>query len=169
MRIFGAVLIAAAFLGAGLTYMHTKKRRIKALRDLIAALERIQGELSARNTPLSELWELALERAQGAAKDFFETLSDSMRRLGQVDFTSLWKEAAKIHLCVLDTDELEEFIRLGDMLGRYALAEQLNALKLCCAGLRKGLETAQSDYPGQRRLGLGLGTAAGLLLIIVLL
>ena len=169
MRWAGALLIFLAFAGFGAAFALAKKRRIDALRGMCAALELMNGELSARLTPLPELCGLLAGRASGAAGEFLGLLAASLPGLGERDFSALWREAAERSLGSLSGAELSEITRLGDIVGRYELAEQTRALELCLAELRNCLRAAQSAYPGEKKLGFGLAAAAGALLVVVLL
>lgn len=168
MRIAGAALILAAFVAAGLGAVGGKKRRIGVLRSLTGALERMEGELDTRVTPLPELCRL-LSADGGQAGAFFAAVAASLDRLDRLTFSQLWREAGEACLGALEPEEREELDRLGQILGRYALPEQTAAIRACRAALRGRLEAAERAYPEQRRLSLGLGASAGLLLIIVLL
>ena len=112
---------------------------------------------------------LLSERAGGQAGTFFTLLSASLEQLGQESFSRLWSRAAEAALGCLNLEEIEEISGLGLILGRCELGRQLAALDSCTAVLRTNLREAEGAYPGQRRLSLGLGGAAGALLIIVLL
>ena len=162
-------MILAACMAAGYTYIQGKKRRIETLVNLCEALELMAGELDMRITPLPELCRLLGEKARGEASAFFKMLSKSLKRLGATEFSQLWREAAESSLKALSGEEQREIERLGKVLGRYALDEQLSAIKACRAALRTGTEQARASYPGERRLGLGLPAAAGILLIITLI
>lgn len=168
MKILGGALIFLGFLAAGLVHTSAEKKRIETLCQLVLALELMEGELSARRTPLPELTALLANRSTGQAGAFFRQLADSMEQLGDRSFDTLWSRAAE-NLNALDRGEREELIRLGPVLGRFEMDKQLAALGCCCSALREALRGAQSRYPDKQRLSLGLTAAAGALLIIALL
>lgn len=169
LKYIGAVLIFSALIGGAVIYLISQRRRVQTLSGLCAALDMAAGELSARAAPLPLLFELLGQRCEGAAAEFFHTLSGSMDRLGDEELFSLWQGAAEKNLACLNTAEREEIARLGGVLGRYEMEAQLSALHSCEAVLRASLEQARADYPNRRRLGIGMTAAAGALLVIVLL
>ncbi len=169
MKLLGAALILAACLGAGAVYALAKRQRMETLQGLWGALGLMEGELETRLSPLPELVRLAAAEAQGQAGAFLDSLSGRLDRLGEAEFAQLWREAAEEQLSALNPEEREEICRLGLVLGRYELEKQLAALGACRAILRTGLDEAVLRYPGEKRLGLGLGAAAGALLVIALL
>lgn len=169
MRYFGALMIFLASSGAGLIFLRAKKKRLAGIKNIYFALELLHAELVTRASPLPELCRLLEARSQGAAADFFGGLSGAMSELGERDFASIWRENARESFACLNSAELDEICRLGDVLGRYELQEQASALELCLTYLRSCQATAESNYPSEKKLGLGLTMAAGLLLIVVLL
>lgn len=169
MRLWGAALILTACLGAGLLRTASVRRRMETLRGLCGALELAEGELETRLTPLPELVRLLAGRSSGQTGDFFRLLDASFGFLGAEDFAALWSRAAATALTALSSADREELVRLGQVLGRFELDRQLAALEACVRALRGELEAARVRYPGDRRLSLGLGAAAGALLIVVLM
>ena len=161
-------MILAACFGAGTMVSQVKKQRIETLRGLCAALELMEAELGTRLSPMPELVGLLAGKMGGQTGAFFSHLSSLMEKLGAEDFSALWQEAANAMLDALDAADLDELCRLGHILGQYELDKQLAAVRLCAAALRSGLDAAEKEYPGEKRLGLGLSTAAGALLIIAL-
>ena len=169
MRYIGAAMILASSACLGFIFSRSKKRHIEALRGMCGAFEIMAGELETRITPIPEVCVLLSKRCTGTAENFFTDLAASLDSLGDRDFAELWTAAAEKSLAVLNAQELDEVLALGNIIGRYELSEQTRALHICLNTLRTALDTAQREYPGEKKLGLGLTTAAGVLLIVVLL
>lgn len=169
LQYFGAVLIFTSSLAFGLVYSIGRKKHLETLENMCRALELVHGELAARATPLPELCQLLSNRAKGKAADFFKSLSLALPRLGVEEFSQLWQEAAERELKSLSRAELWDIIALGSIVGRYELSEQLSALRSTICVLQGCKESARSAYPGEKRLGLGLSAASGVLLIVLLL
>ncbi len=169
MKYLGAALILAGCLAAGLMYAGEKRRRLSTLTSLCAALELMAGELETKLSPLPEICSFLAGRTEGETGDFFAELTASLTRLGGAEFAQLWREAAKKCLVSLAAVELDELGRLGAILGRYTLDEQLSALRACGAYMTEAAQRAEKSYPEQRRLGLCLSATAGILLIIALM
>ena len=105
---------------------------------------------------------------RSAAEQYRDSPAEEIRlRVGRVPTILICGEERS--LGSLSGAELSEITRLGDIVGRYELAEQTRALELCLAELRNCLRAAQSAYPGEKKLGFGLAAAAGALLVVVLL
>ena len=169
MRGIGAALAVLAFLWAGIRTVKSKKERITALWELELALELLRGELESRAPALPELCGFLRRRTAGTAQKLFSALDELLPVLGEEAFSTLWRSAVKKSCTMLEPVERAELAELGDVLGRYELQTQTERLRCCIMALRAHREEAQQNYPGQRRLCLGLSAAAGLLLAILFL
>lgn len=169
MRWLGAILIVLAGLCSGAIYSGEKKQRLRGLEDICTALELMSGELQTRLSSLPELCNELKDRSEGAVQIFFNNLSKSFNRLGETEFSSLWDENARENLKILNDEELRQVSSLGKVLGRCEVERQLEALTSVISYMRTSLENARKTYPQEKKLGLGVGTAAALLLALVLL
>lgn len=163
----GAVLLAAFFFA--LETMGEKKRRIAILQELCRALEQLKAELSVHLTPMPELLSSLAEKTRGSVSLFFRAVLDAMPGLGERAFYEIWSAAASAQMKELTEPELVELMKLGEILGRYELGEQLLAVEDCLGELRSALEAHCGAYPNERRLIFGLSLAGGFFLTIVLL
>ena len=169
MRWLGAIFIILAGVCSGAIYTSEKKQRLRMLEDICAAFELMAGELQTRLSSLPEVCEALKDRTEGAVHNFFNNLSLSFDRLGETEFSKLWDENAKICLPMLNDEELRQLSSLGKVLGRCEVERQLESLTAVISYLRTSLENARNAYPQDRKLGLGVGTAAALLLALGLL
>jgi ABC-type Fe3+-hydroxamate transport system substrate-binding protein len=82
-----------------------------------------------------------------------------------MSFSQAWEQA----LSVCDRSERAMLRDLGEVLGRYGSAEQLQAVERC----RQSLEQARAEAARERRekgrLYVGLSTVGGLLAAVLLL
>lgn len=165
----GAALILLACLAAAWRLTQEQTKRLRALQELSAALERLGADMSLRLTGLPELTEALAQSAPGAAGRFFCTLREALSELGEKPFAVLWAETLRSALPELGREELDALLRLGETLGRYELNEQLAAIELCRAALERGAALLRDALPERRRLAYGLLGAAGALLCILLI
>lgn len=165
----GAALILCACLTAAGLLTCEQRQKLNALRDLSAALERLQAELSLRATGLPEISATFAKECRGAAARFFRALCEEMADLGERPFSAIWEGAARSALPELRGEELDVFCRLGETLGRYELQSQLAAIELCRSSLERDAALLADALPERRRLAFGLLGAAGALLCIILM
>ena len=163
MNLCGAALVLLGCLYGAVSMTREQKRRVAALREMDAALERL------RLSGLPDLTALLAGSSHGAAARFFTCLHGLLSELGNKPFHVLWETAVERSLQELSAEDRSELLRLGECLGRYELAEQLKALDACRAQLGRSIEARRSGLTDQRRLIFGLWLAAGGLLCIVLL
>ena len=169
MSYLGAALILLGSLAAAGRFIEEQRRRLCALRDMCAALERLRAELSLRAAGLPELTKLLAESSDNAAGRFFSALREALPQLGEHSFSELWTGCVSMTLPELSDVERTALRRLGETLGRYELSEQLGALERCRAALMESVESLSEALPEKRRLTFGLLGAAGALLCICLL
>jgi len=168
-RVLGFLLLQAAALLFFRQYRQRGKRRLDTLRSFADMLEHLRGILEADSPPMPELLQTLLRRCRGEAGEFIETLSRSMDMLGACSFYELWRQALREQNGLLDPDLLYELEALGEVLGRYELSVQLEAVDLCRAMLLKALNTLQKEQPQASRLTLALLLSGTLMLGIVLI
>lgn len=166
-RIFGACMIMGSFLYSGINIVNTKKERICALREIIHALRQLHAELNARLSPLPEITGRLSKTKGKYAPVFFSEISAALIHLGEISFGEIWRNAADKSLGCIGTPEKEELKRLGNMLGTYELAEQLNAILLCCTFLEEKLSCFEKKLSEQERTYIGICSVLGVLVAVV--
>lgn len=169
MHWLGAIMIVTAGIYAGIIYISEKRQRLIELENICGALEMMGGELQTSLSSLPEVCNALKNRSEGAAKELFVNLGKSFDRLGETEFSKLWDENVKTVLKMLSSEEIRQVSALGKVLGRCEVEHQLESLDGVVLFLRTNLEAARNAYPQERKLGIGVGAAAALLLALGLL
>ena len=169
MKIAGIGAIISAFFLLSLTLTGNKKAEINCLAELCTGFALIRAELGTRLTPMPELLGLLEEQCAGEARGFFRAVGTALPLLEERDFSSLWSMAADKALCCLSQRELDTVKKVGTVLGKYELSEQLAVIGSCLTELKAGEERLRVAYPQTRKLFFGLSAAAGGFIIILLL
>lgn len=169
MSPIGAVLILAACVLAALRMVREETARLQTLRELSAALARLQAEMSLHLTDLPRLAQSLAGESTDRAGRFFAELYAKLDMLGEKSFSQLWEESVSETLPELGTENRAVFLRLGQTLGRYELGEQLAAIEECRTALDRSASRLAQSMPERRRLAFGLWSAAGALLCILLI
>ena len=169
MRALGCAMIAAACLLYCLEYARAQSARLRELSSVAAMLMLMESELAARLTPLPELVSLLEPVASEPAKAFLALLTESLDRLGEESFGSIWSDCVRRAFRELKEDERAELERLGASLGRYDIGSQLHAVRQCAEALSRSEERCRSELPDRRKLHMGLACTGAALLVIVLL
>lgn len=169
MKGMGIAAIISAFFLLALDMTGRRKAQIRCLAELCRGLELIRAELGTRLTPMPELLTLLEEQCAGEAGSFFQAVKAALPLLDQRDFASLWSLAADEFLRSLGPREMDSVKKLGAVLGKYELSEQLTANDSCLAELKAKENQLREGYPQSRKLFFGLSAAAGGFIIILLL
>ena len=169
MKVLGIGAIISAIFLLALNLTGRKKAEIDCLAELCRGLELIRAELGSRLTPMPELLGLLEAQCTGEAGNFFRAVGNALPLLEEKDFASLWNQAAEELLRCLNQRELETVKKVGAVLGKYELSEQLTVIGACLSELRAGEERLREAYPQTKKLFFGLSAAAGGFIIILLL
>ena len=146
-----------------------KRRKLENLRVFCEMLQQLSGILASAAPPMPELLKILLQRSQGEARLFTERLFRSMDMLGEKSFQELWNRALTEASFPFSDDILAELEALGDVLGRYDLDAQLQALEACREKLQKHAELLQDELPRASRITFGLLLTSTLMIGILLL
>lgn len=169
MRMLGAVLILLSSFLFALQILREKKERIRALIELGHSLKLMRGELTLHASPLPDLLNTVARLSAGVSERLFREMAEALDRLGEESFAGLWRE--KVLLCCrcLPSEAREELIRLGSILGRFSLEDQLQGLERCSQVFSCKTEELDRSLFSFRRMTCGLCFSGGAFLVIILL
>ncbi len=164
MKLLGGLLLTAAGLLSGLLAAGSLSQRLSQCRALCQMLRLMAFSLERFLTPLPELFSDLSGRLPGRAGQLCREVSQGLENTGQ-GFFLIWQEA----VAPLPTREQEILLPLGHVLGQYGAEEQIGAVS---AGLREMTALCDELDAGAReksRVYIGLCTAGGLMLAVLLI
>ena len=168
-KLLGALLVLAGGLIWALLCVETGRKRMECLTQLASDLERLSCELDTGDRPLPELIHMLSENGGVQSRDFFVRLENSLWRMGDVEFRSLWREAAERCSVPLNRTERYALGNLGAFLGRYSRQRQTEAIAECGKLLKKSAQEMRDQWPNRTRLSFGLGAGGALMIVLALL
>lgn len=168
-RLTGAALIVAAFVSVGAAMINDRKQRLNALSALCSMLTYFCGEMETRLVPLRQAAEGFDAGKNENVSRFVLRVCGGLDALGDRSFREIWCAAADETLCCLAPDELAEIKKLGSTLGVYTLSEQLSALSLCRDRLERSLTHGRERLRDYKSTCMGVCSALGILLAVVLI
>ncbi len=163
MKLLGGFLIAAAGVWSG--FLAAGKLSASAARcgSWCRMLELLSFELVRFLTPLPELFASLAERLDGAAGETCGSVAEDLRT--GLGFRAAWRSATEN----VPREERELLLPLGDVLGRFGAEEQA----ACADAVRErmnGLWKSRRRELGRRsRVCVGVGSALGLMLAVLLM
>ena len=169
LRLAGAVLLAAGPALIGFHAAGRLARRPRLLRELIAALEQMEREISFRLTPLPELFLRLAEEYSGPVGTLFGCCVRDMDDLGQRSLSQIWRQALGEASLDLDGRGLRALEELGEVLGRYDGDGLQGALRQACGELTAAAEEAERERDQKGRMDQVLGLTSGAFLVILLI
>lgn len=167
-KLTGAGMILTASVWTGLREALRLRGSHKALRDLLAALNLLETEISFAAVPFAPLCRRGAEISAGGLRRFFEYLA---REAARPEFQSagLTRRAAAEAGLTLSNAALEPMERLFDNFGRWDREGQLDQLRLTRRALELQ-EAALREGLGDRCRGCGiLGFCGGAAVLVMVL
>lgn len=165
----GAVLLAAGPAVIGFHAARRLARRPRLLRELAAALEQMEREISFRLTPLPELFVRLSQEYSGPVGALFSCCARDMDDLGQRSLSQIWRQALTEATLDLDSRGQRALEELGEVLGRYDGDGLRGALRQTCGELTAAAEEAERERERKGRMDQVLGLTTGALLVILLM
>lgn len=164
MSWLGALLVTAAGFCMGLSGSRELGNTVRRREQLCWLLERLAGELESFNSPLPELFGALEHSFDGELRLLCRHVAEGIT--GAVEpFGLIWAGA----LAYLPRLERQMLLPLGSVLGRYGTAEQLPAIFRCRREMERALQEARDRRRELGRVYIGLGTAGGLMLAVLLI
>lgn len=169
VRLAGAVLLAAGPAVTGFCAAGRLARRPVLLRELAAALEQMEREISFRLTPLPELFAGLSRTCEGPVGALFAGCAREMEHLGRQPMARIWRQALEEADLDLTDRGLRAMEELGEVLGRYDGEGLLAALGQARSELAAAEAAAREELERKGRMEQVLGLTAGGLLAILLI
>jgi len=129
----------------------------------------MRAELDTSASSMEEILAAVKDILVPPAAAFVHMMAESMGRLGEDSFESLWRQALDYCFPQLDAAVAKSVRQLGNVLGRYELSQQLRELDNAIIITAKRAEELSARLPSEKRLALGLSGALGLMLVIILI
>lgn len=167
LRLMGAVLVAGGGALAGLLAVMRLQERVRTLSSFLGALELMESEIRFRLTPVPELLEFLIPRTGEPACSFFRVCRKEWEKREEESFSRIWQKGLEILLPAVP--EREVLGQLGEILGRYDVEGQRQAIAYVRRRLELLLRQAEEERRSRGRAYLASGVAAGLCSAVILL
>lgn len=169
MNLIGAVLILLGCTAAGIMKANGIGETDKTYSALISVLVLMKGEISSRAAALDDVLMTCSGAVSGDAARFIETVLGNFSRLGEESFCHIWSGAAESCLQSASRKVLSSVSALGGSLGRYDSAIQCTAVDRCIAEISAEQKSLRETLAANKRMYVGMGSAVGLIIAIVLI
>lgn len=168
IKLAGTGMILAASLWAGLHAALRLRRTHEALRELLAALEVMAGEIAFASVPFVPLCRRAGEGRHGPVRGFFDAMAL------EASCPDANAEGRTRRLCaeaglILPASALLPLERLFDGFGRYDREGQLRQLRLASAELTRLTDELSAQLENRCRTYTLLGLSAGAAVLILVI
>ena len=169
MNLIGAMLIMLSCTAAGIMKARSLSELDKTYGTLIAMLTLIKNEIVTLSAPLDEAFERAAGLANGDVGRFMSQVRRDFEKLGEDSFCGIWCSAAR-KICKVCQRERFRLLRSWEQaLERYDSTMQCTAIDRCINEISLEHQTLRLSLSSNKRMYIGIGSATGLIIAIVLI
>lgn len=170
IKLLLSILIVVAGVGAGQMKARTYRNRIVHLQDFLTAMKVVEAEMKYRMDPLPQIFTKISQMKTGMAGEFFAQTAVFLQVDFAHDFGECWNTA--LHQ-VYGESSLTETDRqiisdLGIELGKTDMDSQMGLFARASSLLEAQVTEAAEDKKTKGRMYQSLGTAIGVLVVIIL-
>ena len=163
------ILLAGAV--AGKLKAKVLDNRVIHLRELITALKVLESEMKYRLDPLPELLIRLGSARESLVNEFFETAGRLLNQRTGRDLSLCWEEAVETvyRESALCKEDRQILIDLGTGLGKTDLVSQEGLFRRTFSILEAQSAKAEEEKKTKGKMYQSLGTAVGILIVILLI
>lgn len=165
MEWLGALMVAGAGVLAGLLGAGELEKTVRRREELCWFLDRLSGELEGFCRPLPELFGHLGAVCTGKSGELCRRVAECLAAPERDAFETVWHRS--LEHC--PRRERQILLPLGSVLGRSAVETQLPAIALCRREMERALSEAREKRRDMSRVYIGLGTAGGVMLAVLLI
>lgn len=137
--------------------------RARILNGFEKALYRMKAELNSYGLSIPEL----MQRMGDV--ELFSSIAKEIEKEGPMGFAEEWKRCIDHNSGYLTDAEHHEIAALGEILGRYELAEQLTAVQNVITILNQGKEETKKKLSSVSKLYMGTSLSLSAMLVVLLI
>ena len=169
MNFIGAMLIFAGCTAAGIMKARSLGELDRCYTSLISAFTLLKSEICSRAEALDAALRICSGAASGDAEKFLQAVEAGFACLGEKSFRDIWSGAADSCLGGMPVRPLSAVKAIGGSLGRYDAAMQCTSLERCINDIAAEQKALRETLNENKRMCVGIGGAAGLIIAIVLI
>ena len=167
LRLIGALCVIGGAAIEGFRMVSQRRRQLSEWSEMLEAVYVMERELRCREPELEQLLEYLARQKNGPVEACFLACRQGMTALGQHGFAEIWRESLMGAGLSIPGRELEPFLDLGKVLGRYDRETQCAALLRVAEESGERLRRAREALRGQDKLYMTLSIAGGILLVVL--
>lgn len=165
------IFIILAGVGIGLLKAKTYENRVYHLQELITTLKVMESEMKYRLDPLPDLFLRISKVKNGMSAALLETAGTLLKNQTARDLPECWKEAVETAYreSALNKEDKRILADLGIELGRTDMESQSGMFQRTLSLLEAQAAEAAGEQKVKGKMYKSLGTAIGILIVILLI
>lgn len=169
MRLIAAGMIVFSCAALGIMKAHGLTELDRMYSSLISALELIKSEICTSHAPLDSALSLVMQSSDKSVEPFFGAVISGLSELGDSSFCDIWTASVQSELTALPKSCVQSLVSLGNSLGRYDADMQKCAIERCSVQLEVARSELRAAAVASKRMYVGTGASAGLIIAIIML
>lgn len=163
-------MIILAGTGLGFSSACCLTQRLKALNMCMQMAVYLKGEIRYGRLSLKDAFADGAENLFGVYQDFFLAVSRRLDQNTDKTFSQIFTECGKLYLGELEltSEELDEFLSLGNRLGYLDVEMQCRQLELYESSLTQHIQEIRAQLPEKKKVYQSLGLLGGLLAAVLI-
>lgn len=168
LKLIGAVFVLLGSAWCGIGAVGRLRERTRTLERLRGAFCCLEEELAFRLTPLPALLERLSQREDGRVSRFFRETLEGLCADPEGGLRQSWRRAMVRQLPMLQEEERQVLLEVGETLGRYDVQAQRQVLRQAMDRLEDCRRRAGQEEHRLGRVYAALSLAGGAAVILVL-
>lgn len=171
LKILGAAFIIAAATAIGWVQASQYAARVRQIRQMIHALQRLETSIMYGYTPLDEAFsELSYQAAAPLNQVFLHASQMMQSTQGVTTAKDAWAEALRTHKgkLALKEQDVRILMELGLSLGVSDREDQRNHIRHAVKRLEQEESAAKEEHSRYGRMSRSLGILSGIMLVILM-
>ncbi|MNM47440.1 stage III sporulation protein SpoAB [compost metagenome] len=170
IKLLGAILILASATLGGFTAARRFAQRPRSIRGLIAALQRLESEITYGYTPLPEAMGRIAAQSLEPLRSLFLDIADDMGDPHNRTAREAVERAVRSHwqATAMKAPERESLRQLSFTLGVSDRQDQANHIALALRQLAQEEQTAREEQAKYEKMSRSLGVLLGALIVILI-
>ena len=169
IKLIGAIIILFSVVVLSIIPLYYTQYRMRILRDFLQDFRLLHNELTSNLSSVPELIEFLSQKGGHTTRPAYISIHEELNMHAVALFHDDWCRSMKRYTKYLSSEEYNQLLTIGDILGKYILEEQLSAINNSICLFEESLSKEKSIYPEKKKLNLGIGTSLGMILVILLI
>ena len=165
LKLLGAIMIVGSCTLIGLSTNRRLHNRVLVLQEWLSILQEIKSEIVFRSAPITDIMRRFAEKENYFTSKYFQSIYSNLELFGLQ--TAAEQSKGKLEELPLTENDLIELNHIFDVIGRYDILTQTEALSRVIMSMEEQLQDAKLQYGQKGKLYQAVGLSCGIALALI--